>query len=117
MSVKVLYNDLRTTPIELRRIVVGWHPGLSADTALQHALGATDAQSVIDDLAHNNPEVMVSWLNEATGDTSEMGGVGSLDWRIDNQSILVVTYENETTSESAIDEAIAWMLQDEQEPW
>ena len=66
MPVKVLYNDLRTIPPEFRRIIVDWYPGLSACRALHDSIGPMDAQQIIDDLDRNDPEIMVSWLNEVT---------------------------------------------------
>ena len=117
MAIKVLYNDLRTTPPRLTRFLTAWYRGMTAQEALQNVLDARLVRQIVDDLASNKPEITVSWINEVTQEHSEIGGVGSLDWEIPDRSIVVVTYEDQTTTEEAVDTAITWMLEDEERPW
>jgi len=45
--------------------------------------------------------------------TEEVGGIGgvdSLDWRIEDHSLLTVVFEDETTTEERLDEIMNWML-------
>lgn len=117
MPIKVLYNDLRVVPPKLERFIVEWHQGLTAEGTIQAALGLEQAQKITDDLERNDPEIMVSYSNDVTDERSDYGGVGTVDWEIDDRTVLVVTYENSNTTAAAIDEAIEWMLEDEKLAW
>jgi len=117
MAIKLLYNDLRIHPAQYQRLIVDWHGGLTAQEAVQNALGSSLGAQVVQDLEHNNREIMVSWVHDELDQGSDVGGVASLDWEILDRSILVITYKNETTTDAAIDASTAWMLADEQQPW
>ncbi len=69
MSIKILYNDLRPQPPQRERVVIPWHDGLMADTAVYQGLGAARGDHILHDLAINNVELTVAWLHEPTQDT------------------------------------------------
>lgn len=117
MAIKLLYNDLRIHPAEYQRLIVDWHGGLTAQEAVQNALGRRLGEQIVQDLEHNNREIMVAWIHDELAQGSDVGGVGSLDWEILDRSIVVITYENETTTDEAITASTTWMLEDEQQPW
>gem|GEM_PF-5227292 len=77
------------------------------------AVGEAVAQIIDDGLRSNDLELIVSWYNKATGDISEMGGVGRLDWLIEDNSILTITYDNGSTTQAQEDELEKWMLDNE----
>lgn len=117
MSIKVLLNDLRTYPLQFNRYIVDWLPGMRADEVVKKAFPLPVAERIFDDLHKNNQEVTVSWLNDILDQRSEVGGVGSFDWEIPDRSILIITYQDDTTSKDSIDQAISWMMEDEDIPW
>lgn len=113
MSIKIFFADLRTKPSRLLENMVTCVPELTALEAVARALGQEKAKQITSDLLSNNPDLTVSWNNLKTGEQSEIGGVGSLDWKIPDNSVLSVVYENEATSQEQIDESIEWMLASE----
>jgi len=113
MSIKILYTDLRTVPSKLEKCVVEWQPDLTALQVLEKALGETLTNEVERGLKSNSREIIVSWYNESTGDVSEIGGVGTLEWHIPDDTVLTISYENEATTQQQVDESIKWTLEQE----
>ncbi len=113
MSVAVFLTDLRHMPSKLERHVVDWRDGLTAFQALEHAFGAAIAEEIDSDLKADSKELIVSWMNKRTEDVSEIGGIGTLDWSIPNDTVLTVSYEGEATTQQQIDESIEWTLRQE----
>jgi hypothetical protein len=62
-------------------------------------------------LASDNIELKVAWYNKRTDAISEMGGVGSLDWIVMDETVITVSYENALTSEEQFDELERWTLE------
>jgi hypothetical protein len=111
MSIVILYADLRNNEIQLKEKKVPWRNGVTAFEVLKEALTARIARQIEEDLVHlNDPDLTVSWNSLVDDSHSEIGGVGSLDWEIEANSILVVTYEDESTTDQQLDEALEWML-------
>ena len=115
MPLKILYVDLRVDPSKFEDSRWNWSQGLTARKAIEQALGEAVADQIVDDLAKDNKQLTVSWTNKATGEHSEVGGVGSLDWEIPDNSIVTAVYENQTTTQEKMNEAIEWMLKNETE--
>jgi len=111
MSIEIFYTDLRIVPSKLEKRVLEWERDLTAFSALERTLGRLLAESIERDLKNNSQEVMVSWYNKDTDDICEIGGVGSLDWYLEDSTLLTVNYENESTSQEQIEEAIHWTLE------
>ncbi len=111
MSIKILYTDLRTVPSKLEKHVLEWERDLTAFHALERTLGRLVAETIDKDLKNDNHELMVSWYNKDTGDICEIGGVGRLDWYVQDSMLLTVNYENESTSQQQIEEADNWTLE------
>lgn len=111
MSVIVLFVDLRNRNSVLKEIEVPWSKELSAADILEKSLSGAVAAQIEEDLTQrNNPFLIVSWNSLTTGEHSDVGGVGSLDWPIDDNLILTVTYEDESTTAQQVDESSEWML-------
>jgi hypothetical protein len=117
MSIKVLFHDLRTSSPQIDRQIVDWWTGMRADEVIKTAFSPLVAEKIFDDLYTNNYEITVSWLNDDLDQRSEVGGVASLDWAIPDRSTLIITYQNNTTSQDSIDTVISWMMKDEDMPW
>ncbi len=113
MAIKIFYTDLRVNPSKLVKYMIAWSPGLTAKRAVETALDLSDANSIVADLARNSAEVTVAWNNLVTGESSDVGGVDSLDWDIEDHSVLTITHENANTSQQQIDESIEWLLANE----
>src|SRR5574341_35289 len=91
--------------------MVSWQKGLTAFEAIQEALSVDIAQQIAADLVrHDNHELTVSWASFRHDDHSEVGGVSSLDWEVEDESILAITYEDKSTSDQLLDESSEWML-------
>jgi O-acetyl-ADP-ribose deacetylase (regulator of RNase III) len=114
MSINVLFNDLRVIPPRFNKYIVDWRIGLKAYEVMQKSLSMPIAKRVLRDLESNNLEITVSWFNDEIDQRSEIGGVKSLDWEIPDKSVLVITYENDNTSIDVVNEAISWMMKDEE---
>ena len=113
MTVVIIFTDLRIVPSKLAKYSVEWHPGFSARQVLEMSLGDILANEIEKDLKNNSHEIVVSWYNKRSGDVSEIGGVGTLDWSIPEDTVLTVSYENESTTQNQIDESIEWTLKQE----
>lgn len=114
MAIKILYVDLRVSPSRFTKYLLDWRSGLTAQSAVQYALGESIAGQLVDDLLNDNKELIVSWTNSVTGEHSDVGGINSLEWEIADNSILSIVYENEETTQQKIDESIEWMLRNEE---
>ncbi len=110
MSIIVYFVDLSSADSRLEKIVMEKESGLTAFGALERALGLPLAKKIESDFASNSRAIMVSWWNKETDEHSEYGGVGAIDWEIDDHSVLTVNYESETTTEQQINDSIEWML-------
>ncbi|MBN1123321.1 MAG: hypothetical protein JXJ17_19775 [Anaerolineae bacterium] len=113
MSILILYTDLRILPSILQKAEVEWCKGLSAFDAVRQSFGSKVANDIQQDLIRNNTELIVAWYNKASGDICEIGGVGTLDWVIDDYTLLTITYENANTTEEQIAEADQWTLEND----
>jgi hypothetical protein len=110
LSILVLYTDLRQQPSQLVKSAIEYQPGMTALDVLRQALGNRQADRINQDLGSDNQELIVSWYNAGTGDSSEIGGVGSLQWPVDNPMILAINYERASTSAVQLDEANQWSI-------
>jgi len=117
MSIKVLFNDLRIYPLQFNRHIIDWFPGMRADEVVKKSFPISVAERIIDDLNKNNQQITVSWLNDILDQRSEVGGVESFDWQIPDKSILIIIYQDDTTSKDSVEQAISWMMEDEDIPW
>ena len=113
MTVKILFANLRINPPQFEQFSVLWHPTLTAQESLQHALNPILAQQIVEDLKTDNRELTVAWNSLESDDHSDIGGVASLDWEIPDNSVLSITYENDATTQQAVDDCIQWMLANE----
>lgn len=110
MSIRVFFVDLRHGMSEYKKADVQWYEGMEAVDALNRALGSRVVEDIVADLAKNCAYLTVSWNSGETDDHSAIGGVGSLDWVIDDGSTLTVIYEDENTEEHQVDESSDWLL-------
>ena len=111
MSIIILYVDLRNNKTQLKEQEIDWKDGITAFEAVKIALTGKVAQQIQNALVHNSiPGLIVSWSSLIDNSISEIGGVGSLDWKIDDNSMLAITYEDEATSDQQMDESTEWML-------
>ena len=115
MAVVVMGTDLTLDPPEFFKMVVEWQPGFTAFDALSEALGDEVGQQIADDLTYNRPNVTVTWYNNATGESSGIGGMDSLDHALSDKTILTVNYETDVTTDRQRDEAMHWMFSLEDE--
>ena len=111
MTVKILYVDIRDEKQTMEAFTVAWRRGLSASEAVRQALEKDIADGVIHDLNNNSPEVGVAWHDEKIEKHSEVGGVGDLDWEIPDKSVLIIVYENESTTQQQVDLSSDWMTE------
>ncbi len=111
MSIIILYTDLRVVPSKLEKHVLEWERDLTALNALERTLGQLLAENIDKDLKKRSREIIVSWYVKDTDDISEIGGIGSLDWNMEDSTILTVSYENESTTQEQIEESINWTLE------
>lgn len=110
MSIKVLYVDLRNGGTQLESYTIAWENTLTAQKALETALGVQELDRINDDLEQDNRNLVISWSNLHTGETSDIGGVYSLDWPIPDNSIVAVVYEDASTTDEQMDTSNEWML-------
>jgi hypothetical protein len=113
MAVKILWADLRYRKTILQSATIEWRSGLTAAEVVVQGFGESDAQQIARDLQSNNPEIMVSWYNLITDEGSGIGGVGSLDWEIQDRTILAINYEDEMTTDKQVERCADWMLESE----
>ena len=113
MAVRLFYVDIRPEPPDMRKTWINWFDEMTAQQAVRFAFGDNIADSVLTDLAQDNMFLTVSWINPVLDDSSEIGGVGSLDWHIPDQTTLVINYEDATTTEVKQDQAMQWLLDNE----
>jgi hypothetical protein len=113
MSVKILFVDLRTDPIQLTKFDVRWRPGLVAREAVESTLGETRARLIVADLSTGNKDLMIAWNNLVSGEHSNIGGIDSLEWQVPDLSIISIVYEDESVSSDKSEAAIQWMLNQE----
>ncbi len=113
MVVRLFYVDVTTSPSDMKKAFVAWHEHLTAHDAIALAFGDRLANSVATDLMQDHQYLIVSWTNPVLDDHSEIGGVGSLEWSIPDQTVLTIFYEGEATPQNKIDEAIQWLLENE----
>ncbi|MBC7815083.1 MAG: hypothetical protein H7175_28255 [Burkholderiales bacterium] len=112
MSIVVFHTDLTVQPSILAKYVIAWREGMTAFEAIQKTLGNDMAKRVSHDLAIDNRDLVVSWYNKDTDETSDYGGVGSLDWEVPNNSAITVSYDHNTTiSQTQEDEYMTWWEQ------
>ena len=110
MSIILLFTDLRTTPSRLLKYRFDWEPNQFASNLIQQVLGEKTVKEIEKDFSKNNPDIIVSWFHKDTKDVSEIGGVGSLRWIVQDNTIITIAYENENTTEQQIEEVINWTL-------
>jgi hypothetical protein len=110
----VLYVDLRKNKSVMKKSVVEWQDDLKANSAIAQGLGEVLARIIEDDLKINNPEITVSWNSLVSDYHSDVGGVGDLDWIIEDQSALAIAYEDENTTDEQLDKSSDWMLENYQ---
>jgi hypothetical protein len=113
MAVKILFANLRISPPHFKKCVVPWYPQLTAQASLHDGLPPILAQQIVEDLKTDNHELTVAWNSLESDDHSDIGGLAALDWEIPDNSILSITYENDVTTQQAIDDCIQWMLANE----
>ncbi len=113
MSITILYTDLRVVPSTLERRSVIGDRQLTAYQVIEKALGQSLANEIGEDLRNNSRELIVSWYNKRTNDISEIGGVGTLDWLVRDDTVFSISYENESTTQQQIEESIQWTLKQE----
>lgn len=109
-AITIFYADMRGGYSRFEKHSVAWHEGLSAADAVRQAMGDETAQVILDDLAQNNFDLMVSWLNPLTDEHSELGGIGSLDWEIESSWILTITYADQQTTGQQDEKFETWLL-------
>lgn len=114
MTVVIFFTDLRSVPSKLKHYEMDWRPNLTAFDAIVATAGIMEAKKIRDDLANDNHDLIVSWYNRETDEISEIGGVGTLEWLIQDNTTLTVNYEDETTTREQINEADAWTIKNEQ---
>jgi hypothetical protein len=114
MAVKLVYNELTAHPPILKRISIPWTPELTAAQAIATALGAHVARTMERDLIQPRSTLTVAWMHTPTGEHRGIGGVSALDWDVPDQSVLIITYQDATTTEAEEQQAIAWMLEDDE---
>ncbi len=110
MSVIVLYTDLRNSQTILKEAEVHWTQDISAYRVIEKALGQNDSQRIQFDLSNNSPNITVSWSSFITESHSDIGGVPDLGWLVEDESILVITYEDESTTDEQRENSSDWML-------
>ena len=113
MAIVIQYVDLRHKPSTLEKFSVDWQEGMTALSIVQLTLGEIIAQQIADELASNSPEIMVSWVHAATDKHSGIGGIDSLEWSVPDDSLLVISYEDDTLTTTQELQAINWMLKNE----
>lgn len=111
--IRILLVDLRHGETVLRKSKIDWQEGITARLALERALGQKVADQVARDLREDNRDLIVSYTNLMTDDHSEIGGMASLDWEVPLSSVLVVSYDDEHTSEEQISASSNWMMQNQ----
>lgn len=92
---------------------VTWSTDLTAQEAVSIGLDDTKVQKVITLLSVNSPSVIVAWHNSQTQEHSEVGGVGRLDWQIEDNSTLTITLQDETTTDKQLDASSEWLLEND----
>ena len=110
MSISLLFTDLRSAPSKLEKHNIEWKPNLIAKQALEITLGPNLADDIERDLRNNSRELIVSWYNKRSKEISEIGGVGTVNWVVPDDTVITVSYENQSTTQEQIDESIEWTL-------
>jgi len=108
--IQLFYSDLRRGQSSKEKYLVDWYDGLTAFDVIAQALGKGEAVRINERLARGDLGLTVSWSNWVTEEVGGIGGVDSLDWRIEDHSLLTVVFEDETTTEERLDEIMNWML-------
>lgn len=108
MAILILYTDVRSDPLELVSKLLDWQPQLTAFQAIALGLGSAKAETIQADLAKNSSELIVAWHNQATDDICEMGGVGSLEWEVEDTMSISISYMDEDLSEELFNKYCEW---------
>lgn len=111
MSFLVLYADLRDSDPILVKATIGFQPDISALQIVQSALGVAEGERIEADLAQNDQRLIVSWYNAKTEEISEIGEVGSLRWKLEDNTILTITYQGLSTPETLAVEMEKWNIE------
>jgi hypothetical protein len=111
MAITVLYIDLRKGESRYENYEIKYHIAMTAAQALSAALGIDRESNIELELRNDNRELVVAWINTDTKEQSGVGGVADLNWDIPDPSILVVLYEDDTTSTKQVSESGRWMSQ------
>jgi hypothetical protein len=90
MAITVLFTDLRIYPSQLEKYSVKWEPNMTAREVIKDCLGEMKTQVIEKDLNDNNQEITVVWWHKPSGETSEVGGAGTIQWSIDDDSVLSI---------------------------
>jgi hypothetical protein len=110
MSVIVLLTGLRQNPSKLVRCDINWESNLTAKQVIEKAFGNLLSAEIENDLRINNSKLMIAWYNKASGDVSEIGGVGNLNWKVSDNIVITINYESDSTTDDQIEESIKWTL-------
>jgi hypothetical protein len=108
--ISVFFADIRDDRLQFFKGEVERSPNMTVLEAIRRILGEELTTAINNDLHSNNSEVTVSWNNLTTGKHSNIGGVGSLNWAINDNIIVTIVYDNEATSPEQEDKMITWML-------
>jgi len=71
-------------------------------------MGTEKADELENDLYNDNAEIIVSWFHKPTGEICEIGGVGTLKWKIADDTFLSIAYRNSSSTDEQEDELIEW---------
>jgi hypothetical protein len=114
MAIFLVFTDLRLLPSRLLKFSTDWKQDLTAFEVVSICMGIEQANTIENDLNKNNPDIIISWYHKPTGDICEIGGVRTLSWKVTDNIIIGVAYENQTSSEEQIDELIKWTQSQEE---
>ena len=109
MPLLIVLTDLQTTPFRLERYDVKYQHNTTAMEIISQTLGEHKALEIELALKNNAPHLIVSWYNVKTEEISEIGGVGTLNWLIEDHSLLSINYDSVISLEQE-NEYEQWIL-------
>jgi hypothetical protein len=86
---------------------------MTAMQAIATAFGVHAAATMEGHVADPTSALTVAWMHALTGEHSGIGGVSALDWKLSDQSVLIMTYQDATTTEGNERQSTDWMLDDD----
>lgn len=113
MTVRILFVDLRNENSIRKKADVQWNEALTASDAIGEAFTKHTANTIAAELDKNYEELTVSWSNSKSEQHSEIGGMGNLEWLVQDGSVIVIMYQDQDTTEEQVDESYGWMLENE----